>query len=219
LVRTLEQRIRAFTAKIQKIPLMHSYKFARLRMIKDFTSNIKALVRLEAFTDSKAQQYTFPLFARKLYYLFTKWLFKHFANHYPKWSELYVRILKEKLVRKIAYNFWLDKISPFDKYTLADLYRFSYDELCSLIDQTGEILSPIKPIIEEALGFVKTVACHLMGNVSLGYTRFKYYYAYRLTAEEVTRHTRRLVKLGKIGYKISKVEEEVGLTVVVYSVE
>jgi len=82
---------------------------------------------------------------------------------------------------------------------------------------TGEILAPIKTIMEEVLPFVKAVACHIMGNVPLGYTRFKWYHALVITPEEVTRHTRRLVKLGRIGYRISKVEPEVGLRVIVIS--
>jgi len=219
LVRTIEQRIRAFTAKIQKVPLVHSYKYARLRMLEDFTSNVKALARLEWFTEKESERCAFPLFARKLYFLFTKWAFKHFAKHYPRWSELYLATLREKLVRKIAYNFWLDKIPPFDQYTLNQLIQLSYDEICTLIDQTGEILCPIKSVIKAGLEFTKTIACHLMGNVPLGYADFKYYHALRLTPEEVTNHTRGSIEVVRIGYKIYKVKPEVGLTVVVYSVE
>jgi len=186
-------------------------------MTRSYTPMAKVMTRLQDYVNKKAEQYEMPLFARKLFLIFTKYVFKHYADHYPWWSETYLWTIKERFVRHLAHNFWLDEIPPFDEYTLNELLALDYDKVCELIDNSGQILVPIKHLIQDALAFVYPIACHIMANVPLGYFRYKWYHALRLPPEMITERTRQRIEPVRIGFKISKVEPEIGLRVIVVS--
>jgi len=130
-------RVRKFSLKLQKFPILQRYKFSKWRMLAFYSEYLEKWVIYDEYLDWFCDKWNIPLWSRLLFFNFVRkfleqlWRFKG-TIPFPD-SEL----KKIELKQKFVFNLWLDGVYPVSERTPEELRQLPEPELYKLLELAG----------------------------------------------------------------------------------
>jgi len=137
MVRESYLRVRKFSLKLQKLPILGRYKFAKWRMLRNFSEHLERLVFLDEETGAFHAKWNIPLWSRLLLLNFARDKLGRLIKFEGRAPPIELEMLRTELKHKFAFNLHLDRVSPFYEMTPDEIMALSEERLYELFEGVG----------------------------------------------------------------------------------
>jgi len=159
------KRQRKHAAKIDKWAILRRYKFARLRMIREYEPHAKAEYLIDVFAHDKMILWELTAYIGRLYFNWMRGIYKLTLIHRGDVLELKFFEARNYFVRAIAYNLWLDQAPVIGELTPEQIIAKRIEELYTLIDQSEMFARPIKTLVNISEDYVRFLSVAYAFNI------------------------------------------------------
>jgi len=159
------KRIRKHHAKVDKWSILRRYKFARLRMVREYEPHAKAEYLIDTFAHDKMILWELTAYIGRLYFDWMRGIYKLTLIHRGNVLEMKFYEARHYFVRAIAYNLWLDQAPVLRDLTPEQIIATPNNELYKLIDESEMFAKPIKTLINISEDYIRFLSVAYAFNI------------------------------------------------------